>query len=130
MVAAKRSASSFLMRRSSTVCAKSSICASCESRGKVGGAAFPEYSNCNLLLAVVVAASAVVEAVVEAEMEENVDRGERKEGLVLLGVLNPMTEVVSWESAAAHTKPAIADRTRFLDGFIIGGNSVRSIRVG
>jgi hypothetical protein len=59
----------------------------------------------------------VVVVVVE-EMEENDDRGERKEGLVL-GLLNPMTEVVSWESAAAHTKPAIADRTRFLDGFII-----------
>jgi hypothetical protein len=54
----------------------------------------------------------------EEEMEENVDRGERKEGLVL-GLLKPMTEVVSWDSAAAHTKPAIADRTRFLDGFII-----------
>jgi hypothetical protein len=83
----------------------------------VGGAAFPEYSNCSLRWAVVVAASAVV-VVEEAEMEENVDRGERKEGLVL-GLLNPMTVVVSWESAAAHTKPAIADRTRFLDGFII-----------
>jgi hypothetical protein len=50
-------------------------------------------------------------------MEENVDRGERKEGLTL-GLLNPMT-AVSWDIAAAHTKPAIADRTRFLDGFII-----------
>jgi hypothetical protein len=82
----------------------------------VGGAAFPEYSNCSLLCAVVVAASAVV--VVVEEMEENVDRGERKEGLAL-GLLKPITVVVSWDSATAHTKPAIADRTRFLEGFII-----------
>jgi hypothetical protein len=58
-----------------------------------------------------------VEVVME-EREDNVDRGERKEGLVL-GLLKPMTDVVSWDSAATHIKPAIADRTRFLDGFII-----------
>jgi hypothetical protein len=52
-------------------------------------------------------------------MEESVDRSERKEGLVL-GLLKPMT-VVSWDIAAAQTKPAIADRIRFLDGCIIVG---------
>jgi hypothetical protein len=55
--------------------------------------------------------------VVEEELEESVDRSERKEGL-MLGLLKPVT-VISWDIAAAHTRPAIADRIRFLDGCII-----------